>query len=472
MKMPTRIRLHSSFARRAFLNAAAASSAGALLAPAAFSQTEVLAQPGRRRDHPEQMSFLANDKIKVGIDLAKGGAITFLADLTRGPENMINSFDLGRQVQMSYYSGPVPFRVPGHEGPRQTWEQIGWNPIQVGDDFGNASRILEHRNDGHELYVRCVPMQWPLDDVPGECTFESWLRLEGNVVRARARLVMTRADTTQWPARDQELPAVYTNGPWYDLVTYRGDQPFTGGALSHLEHPFTMDAPWMNWPATEHWAALLDKSGHGLGVWSPETTLFSGGFYGEKGKGGQKDAPTGYIAPNRVEIIDHNITHDYSYALICGDVTAIRGWVYAQQRPARLPSWTFTQDRQGWTYVDATDSGWPIRGKLDIRPDQGKTTPQIVGPVTAWQARDGQRVTVRGRFTDVSQIRLFWRALDKAFATDPLAIATVHPVKGVQELSFDLHHCADYLGLITQLRLDPRTGGAAPLIELHSIALS
>lgn len=418
----------------------------------------------------EQMSFLANEHIRLGIDLAKGGAITFLADLARGPDNLINSFDLGRQVQMSYYSGPVPFRMPGHAGPRPRWEEIGWNPIQVGDDFGNASRILEHRNDGREIYVRCVPMHWPLDNVPGECTFESWLRLEGNTVQARCRIAMARPDRTQWPARQQELPAVYTNGPWYQLWTYRGDKPFTGDAPAEVQHPFENDSPWAEWTATENWAALLDDSGHGLGVWSPETTWFSGGFYGPKGAGGAKDEPTGYIGPSRLEIVDHNLVHDYRYALICGDLKAIRSWVYDQPRPPALPAWSFAKDRQGWSYVDATDTGWPVRGVLDIRPTKGA---QIVGPPVAWQAAQGRRVTVRGRVSAVPQVALLWRPLDgKDFVGDAQAVVKVQPGTGVQDLTFDLSNCPDYRGLITQLRLDPQADGAAARVVLHAVTVT
>ena len=56
----------------------------------------------------EQMSFLDNGTIRIGVDLDIGGTITFLAR-SNGGENLINSHDLGRQVQQSYYSGPHPF---------------------------------------------------------------------------------------------------------------------------------------------------------------------------------------------------------------------------------------------------------------------------------------------------------------------------------------------------------------------------
>ena len=158
-----------------------------------------------------KMSYLDNGTIRLGVDLNLGGSITYLAD-ANDRTNIINNHDWGRQIQMSFYSGPVPF-TPGGKQPSKTWAGLGWNPIQSGDCAGNRSRIIEHRNDGKSIYVKCVPMQWPLDNEPGECTFESWIRLEGNVALVRSRIDNHRTDTTQYSGRGQELPAVYTNGP-------------------------------------------------------------------------------------------------------------------------------------------------------------------------------------------------------------------------------------------------------------------
>ncbi|MBM3879431.1 MAG: hypothetical protein FJ387_06880 [Verrucomicrobia bacterium] len=132
-----------------------------------------------------QMSYLDNGVVKVGVDLNHGGAIVFLA--RAGGGNLINNFDLGRQVQLSFFSGPVPFDANGQR-PQKHWEHIGWNPIQAGDEFKNPSFVLAHENDGHTLHVTCRPLQWPLNNVPGDCTFDSWLELDGPVVKARARL--------------------------------------------------------------------------------------------------------------------------------------------------------------------------------------------------------------------------------------------------------------------------------------------
>lgn len=333
------------------------------------------ALPAAPREHESRMSWLDNGVIRLGADLALGGAITWLS--RSGDEaNVINSHDWGRQVQMSYYSGPVPFFV-GDKRPAKFWEHIGWNPIQVGDDFGNRAKVLDHSNDGRAIYVKCIPMQWPLENVPGECTFESWIELDGASVRARCRLVNARSDRRQYAARVQELPAVYTNAPWHRLMTYTGARPFAGEPLSQIPPKGPVEG-WTHWFGTENWSALVDDSGRGLGVWNPDCLRFSGGFNGKPGAGGAKDAECGYIAPNRLEVLDHDITHEYRYELVLGTLEEIRAHVYRRAVRPRAPTWRFEKERQGWHYHDASDNGWPIRGELDTRTT-GRD-PQLLSP--------------------------------------------------------------------------------------------
>jgi len=54
----------------------------------------------------ENLLFIENEYIRIGANLSLGGALTHLAEI--GKENLINNYDWGRQVQMSFYSGPVP----------------------------------------------------------------------------------------------------------------------------------------------------------------------------------------------------------------------------------------------------------------------------------------------------------------------------------------------------------------------------
>ena len=212
-----------------------------------------------------QMSFLDNGHVKVGVDLSLGGAITWLS--RDGGEKLVNSYDYGRQIQMSYYSGPVPFESGGQK-PADHWRHLGWNPVQAGDDFKHGSKTVEHRNDGRTLYVKCIPLQWPLNNVPAECVFESWLELDGIALKGRARLTNARADKMRYPARHQEMPALYANAPFHRVVSYTGAKPFSGGEIQVIPKPQTKH-PWAFWDATEQWSALLDKDDRGVGFIAP-----------------------------------------------------------------------------------------------------------------------------------------------------------------------------------------------------------
>jgi hypothetical protein len=157
-----------------------------LLVPSA----PVLAQTNSSPD-PGNMEYIENEYVKLGVDLRIGGAITVLIDKQRDEHNLINSHDWGRQVQMSFYSGPKPFIPPTGNQPTERWAGLGWNPIQSGDVGGNRSQVLESSNDGESIYVKCVPMHWPHRNVPCECTFECTYRLNGNAVEATCAMNMS-----------------------------------------------------------------------------------------------------------------------------------------------------------------------------------------------------------------------------------------------------------------------------------------
>jgi len=353
------------------------------------------------------MSYIQNEFIRVGIDLNLGGSITFISDVRKG-ENMINNSDWGRQVQMSFYSGPNPFTPNGKE-PAPFWRGLGWNPIQSGDYAGKRSRVLVHENEGKQLYVKCVPMQWPLDNEPGECTFESWITLEGNTVQVRSRLVNNRQDTTQYHARAQELPAVYTNAPYHRMVTYRGSKPFSGDTISLIKNHNYPKAPginWAYWQATEGWTANLNEADYGLGVWNPDVQSYCGGYYGDGSfQGGSKDASTGYIAPLHTEILDHNITYDYHYVLILGSLDQIRGYVYKNSPKRTLPDYIFKKDRQHWILQNTTDSGWPVNNGLQIKLRENGS---LISPPLVWNAKEATELSFQAMYTgDTKTAKLY-----------------------------------------------------------------
>jgi hypothetical protein len=399
----------------------------------------------------ERMSWLENDHIKLGVDLELGGAITFLASVKDGA-NVINNYDLGRQVQLSFFSGPVPFEANGQK-PAEHWRHIGWNPIQTGDDFKNASRILAHENDGKQIHLTCAPMQWPLNNVPGECTFDSWLELDGAVVKARARLANTRADHTQYTARLQELPAVYANASFHRVVSYMKAKPFTHDEVSTAPAPQGKH-PWSFWAGTESWAALLDDTNHGLGLITPGRIHFTGGFAGNPGPNDTHGNSTGYLAGQGQEILDHNIVYEFRYELVLGTLQEIRKRA-AAHRPQALPAWNFSQDRQGWFYQNAKDTGWPLQNHLHMLLEQDD--PQLISPMIFWLAADAPYLVIDAAFhTSQKQAVVMWQPHgEKSF---PPAHASTFPIVADGQFHRHVIHLAAnpaYQGGMLRLRIDP-----------------
>jgi len=419
------------------------------------------------RDGSERMASIDNSIIKVGVDLDRGGSIGFLADVKQG-RNVVNVHDLGRWIGQSYYAGPKPFGTA-----HPAWKDWPWNPVSAGDVYGNASKVLDKKNDGKTLFVKSIPRQWALKNVPGDCTFETWITLEGRSVRVRNRLTNQRNDEKQYPAMDQELPAVYTIGRLHRLMTYIGDSPFADKPLTEIpKQPSKEGKPqWTTFFATEHWAALVDDEDWGLGVIHPDVVRFLGGFHGKANTGGPNDDPTGYIAPVRQEILDHNIVYDYQYTLVLDSLTNIRKEAYRQRPKSSRPDYRFTKDRQHWWLVNAEDTGRPVKGHWRLKVE--KDDPQMVGPEGCWDAKDAPRVFIRAAYrTKNKTAELFWETGDKpGFRPGQSVTFSITPDGEFRTYEVDLSACPTYRGKIRRLRFDPvEVGGAGETVDVEFIS--
>jgi len=317
----------------------------------------------------DNIIYIQNDDIKLGVNLDLGGSITYLSK-SDTDENMINNYDWGRQIQMSFYSGPNPYIPESGQKPNEKWAFLGWNPIQSGDVGGYKSKVVDYYHGEDSIYVKSIPMQWPLSNVPGECFFESSIKIKDNIVKVNNRITNNRKDKTQYPARSQELPAVYVNAPYHRLVTYKGNKPFEYEPVSEIPQKSETEPVWSRWQATENWVAHLNDDDYGLGIYTPEVQSYIGGFFGKKGVGGTKDSATGYCAPILDEILDHNIIYDYTYNLCVGSLTQIRKMAIENRNNKSGLEYTFKKDRDHIYYSDANDTGWPIHNSLKIKPKE------------------------------------------------------------------------------------------------------
>ena len=307
-----------------------------------YSQLRTSHQHPALTYEPDRYTYLDNGVIRVGVDLTRGGSIGFLADSKDPSNNVINCHDMGREVQLSFYAPPNPYNPSTSAYPdgacdhlfmNTTWP---WNPIGAGDIDGNHGSIISVSHPTNtSIHVVTRPLQWACHNVACDCTFEQTISLDGTPggtgVRVTATLHNDRADAFEPKLTSQELPAVYSIGKLYHLVSYNGTAPWTGAPTVEYATDPLQSPPWHPgfFQATEHWAALLDDSGWGMGVVNSGTNTFLGGFAGPPGSGGPTDNPTGYIAPVDQIALPAKGDYSYSFHLVLGNLATIRS--YASQ---------------------------------------------------------------------------------------------------------------------------------------------
>jgi len=405
------------------------------------------------------VTYLDNGTITIGVDLNKGGTITYLRDNADG-QDMVNDYDPGREIQQSYYCGPTPYDPCDNQHP--SWSNWSWNPVAAGDCYWNWSTLLNWSNDGQTIYTETRPKQWALNNVDTECTMEQWITLDGNIVTVRCRLNNQRTDLTFYGGYPQELPAVYTNYPFRYLYTYTGDTPFTGDSISYISDPcgFGNAPPWATFYATESWSAMVDDnsgngSGFGLGVYHPGMHTFNGGYHGSGGSN-----RTGHMSPVKREHLDYNIVYEHEYYLIVDDLTGIRNWIY-QHRPDQRPNYVFRQNRQSWLHVNTTDNGWPVNDYWRVNLNIGD--PYMVGPYGYWDAADVPIIYIRARynlFTASPSAQLFYLPVDNPTYVGHAVTFSVIPDGQYHTYAVDMSSQVDYTGNIQQIRFDPVPGGS------------
>ncbi len=270
---------------------------------------------------------ISNGVLTLKLDLTRGGAISYLS-LSGTDRNIVNINDEGRYIQQSYYAGKSVNRQ--NEGQSPSWSPWSWNPIQVGDAFGNRAQILNFKKSENELYVKCIPMQWDMKNRPAEAEMEQWTTLQDNVLKVKNRLTCHRTDRIYGDSilNDQELPAVYPISALKKLYTYIGDSPFTNATWTNPAVVNLSSGFWGTYKnVSEHWMAFVDDNLWGMAVYNPRCNYFLAGMAGVPDKEA-KDGSTSYIAPIKKEILYKNCVYEYEYYIIVGSLSEMRAKIY------------------------------------------------------------------------------------------------------------------------------------------------
>ncbi len=259
--------------------------------------------------------FLDNGTVKVGIDRAKGGAITWLS-WSAYPQNMVNSADPGRLIQQSYYAGLRLDRKA--DGQSKSWSPWSWNPIQGGGVSSWARVNVFERRGADTLYAETVPKLWDMPDEEAAALMRQWTAFEPtlpDVVVVRCEFIAQRTPGDRWgPARlsPQEVPACYFTRNFSTIKSYLGD----GQWRTETQPP---GPPWGKARPPRNAMACFAPNGQGVAVFSPAAT--QPWNFGPHAGGASADPTAGpcvHVAPiDRVNLGPQS-TYRFRYWLIVG----------------------------------------------------------------------------------------------------------------------------------------------------------
>lgn len=302
------------------------------------------------RDIPENEIFIESENHKLGIDLHWGGALSYLEALNDNVEavmvderikvdsnasqrynaeainknvNLINRNDTGRLVQQSYY-GTLEYETATYMD--NEWR---YNPVQGGNQYNDASKIVDLRITDDSVYVKCRPLDWAKEkEYITPSYMEATYSLEGDLVHASCRFV----DFSGYPSATatQEIPAFYCIEPFNRYVYYAGDKPWSDEPLTvEPDLIFWPDAGYPNFVSREHWSAFTGEfeDSYGIGVYVPEETTFLSGVCA-RGETTQADpsvdGPTSYIAVVKEHEFNSFEPFSYEFYLATGTAEEMR----------------------------------------------------------------------------------------------------------------------------------------------------
>jgi arylsulfatase A-like enzyme len=268
----------------------------------------------------EELLFLDNETVKIGIDRAKGASITHLS-WQANPGNVVNVSDPGRLIQQSYYAGKRLDRIA--DGQHQSWNPWPWNPIQ-GGGVGSWARVTEFKYlDEHTLYGETIPKLWDMPNEEADAVMEQWTGFEPdmpNVIVVKCELNAERDPKDRWGAArssPQEIPACYFTRNFDIFKSYLGKGEWRN-------EPQAPGPPWGKAKPPHNAMACFAASGQGIAVFSPSAT--EPWNFGPHAGGKSHDPQAGpcvHIAPiDRVNLGPQS-TYQYRYWLVVGDETQI-----------------------------------------------------------------------------------------------------------------------------------------------------
>ena len=302
------------------------------------------------REVPDREVFVESDNLKIGVDLLWGGALSYVEDLDSKVQavsvdgqikvdsnaeerynaksvndnvNLINRYDPGRLVQQSYY-GTMEYDFGIFM--ENDWR---YNPVQGGNQFGDASKIVDLKITDNSVYIKCRPLDWAKEkEFITPSYMEATYSIENGAVHGKCRFV----DFSGYPEAEssQEIPAFYCIEPFNNFVYYKGDNPWKNEPLTNEpDLIFWPDAGYPKFYNKENWAAFTGEfeNSFGIGIYVEGEEEFLSGVFNRETTDSEDpstDDPTSYIAITKTRIFKSFEPFEYEYYLATGNANEIR----------------------------------------------------------------------------------------------------------------------------------------------------
>jgi hypothetical protein len=264
--------------------------------------------------------FIDNGTAKIGIDKAKGAAITWVS-WNDQPKNIVNIHDPGRLIQQSYYAGKSLNRTG--DGQSEHWSPWPWNPIQ-GGGIGSWAHVTRfEKPDDATLIGVTIPKLWDMPDEEADAVMHQWTTFEPgmpNVIGVRSRIVCDREPNDRWGppvSRPQEVPALYFTRNFDRFESY------LGGGKWQVE---TQEAgpPWGKAEPPLNAMACFNADGQGIAIYSPTSgDRWNFGPHTDIPSDDPEGGPCVHIAPISRVVLGPESTYEYRYWLVVGDKARI-----------------------------------------------------------------------------------------------------------------------------------------------------
>ncbi len=269
----------------------------------------------------EKEIYLVRDELKVGMDLAAGGALTYLERLSYEGDaieevltqdgdivvginaseayagstllsnhvNLINNYDRGRQFQQSFYAavGGTETATNGENGYTRAWcltagdggHYWPYNPVQAGDYQCNASQIIDYCVTDDTLYVKTRAMDWAQENCTTKSYMENWYTIKDNVLYVKNRFIDWNGFTGTWGAHSNEMPAAYVVQSFNNYVCYEGTKAWENDSLTTKSNlgPWGVTGGYVSRVHAEDWFAWTNDQKFGVGVYVPGMGSFVSG---------------------------------------------------------------------------------------------------------------------------------------------------------------------------------------------------